>query len=371
MKIALLAPRYHTNQISLVKYLLDTKNQVSFYVTRIGKSEDHSALKPCIIQLSSISKIIKKFVKSNNLLFDYNFLVPSISELLKFKSKKYDVIIIREPNKLMGFIYFLWAKFIGVKIITYFQREVYKKKTFKIKDIIEKIFIKASNNQCISPCLGNLKFKNLPTKTTYLPFCSHVNAPKKKWYLNDKINILTIGKFISRKKHLLLIRALSMIKSKNNFKLTIIGECSSKEHRNYLNKVKQEIKIRDLKFNILTNNKPNIVHKNYKKFDLFVLPSVNEPASVSNLEAMSYGLPVITTDSNQTSCYTESGINGYVVKSNDLEDLKKKLELLINDKKKLKKFGYKSFDIVRKKYNPNIVYGKYFKKVSNLKVDSE
>ena len=45
------------------------------------------------------------------------------------------------------------------------------------------------------------------------------------------INILTIGKFISRKKHLLLIRALSMIKSKNNFQLTIIGECSSKEHQ--------------------------------------------------------------------------------------------------------------------------------------------
>ena len=71
-----------------------------------------------------------------------------------------------------------------------------------------------------------------------------------------------------------------------------------------------------------------------------MLPSVNEPASVSNLEAMSHGLAVITTDSNQTSCYTEPGENGYVIKSNDLEDLKK-LEILINDKTKLKKFGYK------------------------------
>ena len=365
MKIALLAPRYHTNQISLVKYLLKTKNQVSFYVTRVGKSEDHSSLKPSIIQLSYISKVIKRFIKSNNLLFDYNYLTPSIKELLKFKSKKYDVIIIREPNKLMGLIYFLWAKLIGVKIITYFQREVYKKKTFKIKDIIEKIFIKASNDQCISPCLGNLKYKNFPTKTTYLPFCLTVNTPKKNWYLNDKINILTIGKFISRKKHLLLIRALSMIKTKNNFQLTIIGECSNKEHVDYLNKVKQEIKLRGLKFNILINNKPSIVHKLYRKHDIFVLPSVNEPASVSNLEAMSHGLAVITTDSNQTSCYTEPGINGYIVKSNDLEDLKNKLELLIDNKTKLKKFGYKSFDIVRNKYNPKFIYGKFFENISN------
>ena len=93
------------------------QNQVSFYVTRVGKSEDHSSLKPSIIQLSYISKVIKHFAKSNNLLFDYNYLTPSIKELLKFKSLKYDVIIIREPNKLMGLIYFLWSKLIGVNII--------------------------------------------------------------------------------------------------------------------------------------------------------------------------------------------------------------------------------------------------------------
>ena len=54
--------------------------------------------------------------------------------------------------------------------------------------------------------------------------------------------------------------------------------------------------LRDLKFKILINNKPKNVQEIYKKHDLFVLPSVNEPASVSNLEAMSHGLAVITTD---------------------------------------------------------------------------
>ena len=54
---------------------------------------------------------------------------------------------------------------------------------------------------------------------------------------------------------------------------------------------------------------------------------------------MSHGLAVITTDSNQASCYTEPGVNGYIIKSNDLEDLKK-FRVLINNKKKLKKFGY-------------------------------
>lgn len=366
MKIAFIAPRYHTNQISLVKYLIKSRNKVSFYVTRIGKSEDHSFLKPKIIKLSYISNLIKFFVRSNNDLFDFKYGMPSIREILKFKSNRYDLIIIREPNKLMSFIYFLWAKFIGVKIITYFQREVHKDKSFKIKDLIEKIFIKISNDECISPCFGNSKYKKFNDKITYLPFCLPIGLYKKKHFLNDRVNILTIGKLVSRKKHLLLIRALSMIKVVNNFQLTIIGECSTKEHLVYLKKVKTEIKLRGLKINILTNIKPSFARELYKKHDLFVLPSVNEPASVSNLEAMAYGLPVITTDTNQTSCYTEHGVNGFVVKSNNIEDLSKKIELLINNKTKLKKFGKKSLSIVKKKYNPELIYGKFFDKISNF-----
>ena len=366
MKIAFLAPRYHTNQIALVKYLLQSKNQVSFYVTRIGKSEDHSSLKPKIIKLNYFSNLIKLFVKSNNDLFDYKYGMPSIKELLKFKSKRYDLIIIREPNKLLSLIYFLWAKLIGVKIITYFQREVYKKKSYKLKDMIEKIFIKISNDQCISPCLGNIKFKKFTDKITYLPFCLPANSYQKKWFLRNRVNILTIGKFVPRKKHLLLIRALSMIKVKNNFQLTIIGECSTNEHLDYLKKVKTEIRLRGLKINIMTNVKPNLVKKLYEKHDLFVLPSINEPASVSNLEAMAFKLPVLTTNTNQTSCYTEHGVNGFIVKSNNIEDLSNKLKMLINNKNKIKKFGNKSFDIVKKKYNPVENYRKYFSKISEF-----
>ena len=151
MKIAFLAPRYHTNQISLVKYLLKTKNKVSFYVTRVGKSEDHSSLKPTTIKLSGTSKVIKNFVKSNSELFDYNYLTPSIKKLLKFKSKKYDVIIIREPYKLMGLFTF-YGQINRSKIITYFQRK-FIKKIFQDKRYNRKNFIKASNDQCISPCL--------------------------------------------------------------------------------------------------------------------------------------------------------------------------------------------------------------------------
>lgn len=366
MKIAFLAPRYHTNQASLVKYLLKFKHQVSFYVVRIGVIEDHSSLKPVLINLNFIIKFIKFFVWSNNSSFNYRYGIPSIHELLKFKSKKYDLIIIRDPINVMGLSYLFWAKIIGVRVIVYIQKGVYRKKSFKIREVLERIILKIFKIECISPCLGKLKYKKTHNKMTYLPFCLSVNSYAKKWFSNNKVNILTIGKFIKRKNHLHLIRALSLIKKKDEFLLTIIGECSTKEHLINLKKIKKEIKLSGLDIKIMTNISSKNMKDLYKKHDLFVLPSVNEPASISNLEAMSLGLPVITTDSNNTSCYTEHNKNGFIVKSNDIDDLSEKLEFLIGNKLTMKKFGKESLSLVKQKYNPNIIYEKFIRNISNF-----
>lgn len=364
MKIAFLAPRYHTNQTALVKYLLKNKHQVFFYVTRIGQSEDHSLLKPILINFNNFFKVFKRLIKYSNPSLDYRYGIPSIRELIKFKSNKCDLIIIRDPLNLMSLTYFLWAKLTGVKVILYIQRNVHNK-SIKIKDSIYWIFITLFNTKCISPCLGNNKFNKLHKKIDYLPFCLNINNYSKVWFLNNKINILTVGKFVSRKNHLLLIRALSKIKTKYDFQLTIIGECTTQEHLNYLKKIKKQINVNNYDIKILTNIKSKDVSNMYKKNDLFVLPSVNEPASVSNLEAMAYGLPVITTDTNNTSCYTEDEINGYIVKSNDIESLAKKIEYLIENKDLLIKFGNKSINLVKEKYNPDVNYKKYFQHVLN------
>ena len=365
MKIAFIAPRYHTNQTSLVRYLVESNHKVSFYVLTIGQNEDHTSLKPILINLSNAIKFIKLLIKANNPLFDYRYGLPSISELLRFKSSKYDLIIIRDPMNLISLSYILWAKIIGVRVILYIQREVHQKGSFNIKEIIEKFFIKIFNTQCISPCLGNVKFKKTNNKINYLPFCLHANYYTKKWFLNDKINILTIGKFIGRKNHLLLIRALSKIKINNNFRLTIIGECSTSEHFKNLEKIRREIEISGLDIEILINLNPNNVKDMYKSHDLFVLPSVNEPASVSNLEAMAYGLPVITTDSNNTSCYTQHEYNGYIIKSNDIESLQEKIEFFLSHKSTLIQFGNNSLVLVKNKYNPDINYKNYFEHTIN------
>ena len=161
-----------------------------------------------------------------------------------------------------------------------------------------------------------------------------------------------------------MIKALSRLKIRRNFKLTIVGECTSEKHFSYLAKVKKAAKKSQLNIETLTNISPNSVKELYKKHDFFVLASVNEPASISNLEAMANGLPVITTDTNKTSCYTKDGINGFIVKSNSIRNLSNKLKFFINNKTELKKFGSKSLSIVKKNNNPKIIYGNFFKNLT-------
>ena len=362
MKIAFLAPRFHTNQKSLVKYLLQNENKLSFYVMRKGKIEDHSNLKPKIIQTNFLTKILNLIIRPKNHLFQYRYGMPSLKELLNLKSKKYDLIIIRDPINLMSLSYFFWSKLNGINILFYTQQIIHKKKKLIIKDKFKEFFINLTKEHWISPCLGNKKYKKISKTISYLPFCYTPQVYKKKWFVNNNFNILFIGKFIKRKNHLILIRALSMIdlEIRKRISLTIIGECSNSDHHKNLKELKKAVNVSDLKIRVLTNIDPKNICKYYKNSDCFVLPSSNEPASVSNLEAMAFGLPVITTNTNQTSCYTEHGVNGYIIKSDNIGDLSKKIKLLAINKSKTKKFGKNSLRLVKKKYNPDIVYKKYF-----------
>ena len=56
----------------------------------------------------------------------------------------------------------------------------------------------------------------------------------------NRVNIISVGKFVPRKNHLLLIQALMNLEIKVNYKLTIVGECSTNQNIAYLNKVKRK-----------------------------------------------------------------------------------------------------------------------------------
>lgn len=77
----------------------------------------------------------------------------------------------------------------------------------------------------------------------------------------------------------------------------------------------------------------------YRNADIFVLPTYGEAMSMSIIEAMSAGLPVVSTDVGGNPELVENGVNGWLVKAGDAEDLADKIAFFINDKTARKEFG--------------------------------
>ena len=111
---------------------------------------------------------------------------------------------------------------------------------------------------------------------------------------NKLVKILFVGSLKSTKGILLLIEAANLCvkKSINNFVIEIAGDGPLKNKINYLIK----------KYNLENFVKllgwlsKNELLKKYQQSDIFCLPTLREPGGNSLLEAMSCGLPVITSN---------------------------------------------------------------------------
>ena len=113
----------------------------------------------------------------------------------------------------------------------------------------------------------------------------------------------------------------------------------------YIEKNKLQDNIR-----LLKNLTREEMDREYAEADLFVIPSTLEPASISQLEAMAFSLPVICSDTNGTACYVKEGHNGFQFKDNDKEELQRVMERFMKNPELTKELGSNSYSDVKTKY---------------------
>jgi glycosyltransferase involved in cell wall biosynthesis len=73
--------------------------------------------------------------------------------------------------------------------------------------------------------------------------------------------------------------------------------------------------------------------------DIYILPSYNEGQPISILEAMSYGLPVISTKAGGIPEIIEDGVNGLLIDAGNKEQIRDAINKLINDKELRQSMG--------------------------------
>jgi len=86
----------------------------------------------------------------------------------------------------------------------------------------------------------------------------------------------------------------------------------------------------------------------FKESDIYCLPSYSEGLPVSILEAMAFGMPIITTSVGGLKYFFKENEMGYTCKVKDRNDLEKVLEKLLNNHNAIMNMGQFNFEYAQK-----------------------
>ena len=149
-------------------------------------------------------------------------------------------------------------------------------------------------------------------------------------------NILFVGRLSKQKgvEHLLLA-AKEVISHSTDVRFTIVGSGFMKKKLEYLAGV---LGIKDY-INFTGFIPSDKIDQLYQSADIFVAPSVYEPFGLVILEAMSFGIPVITTKDTGASEQFIDGTDLLLINDHSSTELASKILLLLEDENLRKKLS--------------------------------
>ena len=366
MRFLYIAPRYHTNQIPIMKGLLEHGHEVCFISHYSGKIEDYTYVTPVVAGYSKFflvfEKLYTKVLKRNdsmasNMKLKYGF--PPLGKIAKLvKEFDPDVVIIRERSIYSICAYLSIRKYNCSKIL--YNQSPYWEKKIK-NDLPHRLVRSLLPKVRMTPVLGEKRDGNVTEPyAVFVPFIMEpkLSFEKKIWFREDEIHILCVGKYEKRKNIYMLLEVLNKLKKYYPVRLTVVGECSNRFQQEYKLGLEKYIEDNSLQHEVelFTNLSREQMEMQYEESDLFIIPSTKEPASVSQLEAMAFSLPVICSDKNGTACYVKNGETGYLFRDNDTDSLCDILETMIKDKDKMIEMGRQGYREIVDSCNFDLYY---------------
>jgi len=173
----------------------------------------------------------------------------------------------------------------------------------------------------------------------------------------DKITLISVGGLYELKGHHLIIQALKILTCKNyNAELLIVGSGYYKKNLAQL--------VNDLNLNQNVKFLGSLNHeklaKAYNSADIFVLANYQEITPAVN-EALASGLPVVVMECGGREFVIPDEEYGLISKKMDIEDMAKKIEILIKDKNKRKQIAAKGRKRILENFSIEAVGEKFYK----------
>ncbi len=194
---------------------------------------------------------------------------------------------------------------------------------------------------CYQMKLNTLKVFTLPNAVALPP-----HVPDREQLRASKL--VFCGRVGQRKGAFDLIQAFSLLPNhlKNSTELILAGDGDLEQAQEMTTKLELSSSVRFLGW-IGSKQRDQIL----KEADIFVLPSYNEGLPMAILEAMAWGLPIITTPVGGIPEVVIQGQNGLLIEPGNVSQLSKSIQYLMQDitlRQSMGKFSretVKSFDI--------------------------
>lgn len=163
---------------------------------------------------------------------------------------------------------------------------------------------------------------------------------------NGRFRIIYVGRLHPQKGLKYLIEAAKeIVETERNIEFCIIGSGSlEKELRDQIERNGLE------DYFIFMGRKPKEdLPQEYKRSDLFVLPSLYEGQPLTLLEAWAAKLPVVVTDVGGNSDFVRDGVNGYIVEPANAGELARAIKQALSNRD-LPEMGVRGYELVKNNY---------------------
>ena len=285
----------------------------------------------------------------------------------------YDIIIVSEYSQLMA--YLISKKHNNVYIyngIYYnlfkipFMEKIYDGLFCKyLNKKIRKIFTKTNFAKSYLNTKGIDNTETVGVGLDTQKFDEETNIEKETQDLLNKMNnhhnILYVGSISSRKNVMFIVKSFIKYLDENNAvstQLVIIGKDEKGYMKSCIDVIPERYKDKFIWCQHIKNAQLKFI---YKEADLFLLPSIQEIFGMVLLEAMYFGIPVISSNNAGANTLIENGANGFIIDNFEEEKWGNKIKEIIEDSKKAKLIGHKAYETIKNNFMWDKIVNKMIK----------
>lgn len=334
-----------------IQKTLSNEHESFVFTTKTKNNSSEDDKKNNIIRLKPLLKLghgaillslLKNLKKFDTIYFHYPFFGTALIIWL-FK--------IYNPQKKLIIHYHMDVKHKNIlfKILSW-PEEIIKKSLFKKADYVVSASLDYIQNSQIKKIYRKYsnKFKEIPFSIDTKEFKPLENIQKE----NIVLFVGGLDKAHYFKGVDILIRAISQIKN-TNWKLKIIGQG---ELQKDLINLTNNLKI-DNKTQFIGKISKGELIKNYQTAKVLVLPSINsnEAFGIVLIEAMSCGTPVIASNLPGVRTVFEDQKSGLLIEPKNIEDLRNKIELILEDEKNYQNMSQEAHELALEKYSEEVI----------------